>query len=49
MGKNDSNFAHKHQLDLLYTNAPVGVGGQILNINLCHSKLGLGDKNYRVN
>ena len=38
----------KIKLDLLYTNDPVGVGGQILNINLFCSKLGLGNKNFQV-
>ena len=34
-----NNF--KMKLDLLYANAPVGVGGQIFNINLFCLKLGL--------
>ena len=35
------------KLGLIYTNAPVGVGGQISKINLYPSNSGLGDQNFQ--
>ena len=37
----------KIKMDLLYTNAPVGVGVQIFYINLYRSNSGLGDQNFQ--
>ena len=40
-----NNF--KIELDLLYTNTPLGVGGKISHINLFHSNIGLEDQNFQ--
>ena len=58
MDHNYSNFTYstnqiifinnsKIKFNLLYTNFPVGVGGQIFNINLYCLKFGLGDQNFQ--
>ena len=48
---NESAFIKnlKKEINLLYANTPIGVGGWFFNFTLFRSKIGLGDEDFQGN